>query len=84
MRAIMKGLTDVEFERLYGTEDQCLAALVAARQREGMPCPRCVNLKELCLRPPRRLHALRPTLVGHRGHRDGGSVAKFGTSRASP
>ncbi len=45
MRAIMKGLTDVEFERLYGTEGQCLAALVAARQREGMPCPRCANLK---------------------------------------
>jgi transposase-like protein len=45
MRAIMKGLTDVEFERLYGMEDQCLAALVAARQREGMPCPRCANLK---------------------------------------
>ena len=45
MRAIMKGLTDGEFERLYGTEDQCLAALVAARQREGMPCPRCANPK---------------------------------------
>ncbi len=45
MRAIMKGLTDVEFEQLYGTEGQCLAALVAARQREGMPCPRCANLK---------------------------------------
>lgn len=41
----MKGLTDAEFERLYGTEDQCLAALVAARQSEGMPCPRCANPK---------------------------------------
>ena len=45
MRAIMRGLTDAEFERRYGTEDQCLAALVAARRREGMPCPRCGNLK---------------------------------------
>ena len=45
MRAIMKGLTDAEFERLYGTEGQCLTALVAARQREGMPCPRCANPK---------------------------------------
>jgi transposase-like protein len=45
MRAIMKGLTDAEFERLYGTEGQCLTALMAARQREGMPCPRCTNPK---------------------------------------
>jgi transposase-like protein len=45
MRAIMKGLTDAEFDRLYGAEDQCLAALVAARQREGMPCARCANPK---------------------------------------
>jgi len=48
----MKGPTDAAFERLYGTEEQCLAALVAARQREGMPCPRCANLKsyETCAR----------------------------------
>jgi hypothetical protein len=25
MRAIMQGLTDAEFEQLYGTEDSCLA-----------------------------------------------------------
>jgi hypothetical protein len=41
----MKGLTDAEFERLYGTEDQCLAALVIARQQAGMPCPICKNPK---------------------------------------
>lgn len=45
MRAIMKGLTDAEFERLYGTEDQCLAALVMSRQQAGMPCPICKNPK---------------------------------------
>jgi transposase-like protein len=45
MRAIMKGLTDAEFERRYGTEEQCLAALVAARQQAGMPCPRCAHPK---------------------------------------
>lgn len=45
MRAIMKGLTDAEFERLYGSEALCLAALVAERQRIGMPCPRCGNDK---------------------------------------
>jgi hypothetical protein len=45
MRAIMKGLTDAAFERLYGSEEQCRAALAAARQRQGMPCPRCANPK---------------------------------------
>ena len=45
MRAIMQGLTDAEFERLYGTEGQCLVAWVKARQDAGMPCPRCDNPK---------------------------------------
>ena len=45
MRAIMRGLTEAEFERLYGLEEQCLAAWVKARQDAGMPCPRCGNPK---------------------------------------
>jgi len=45
MRAIMQGLTDAKFERLYGTEEQCLAAWVKARHGAGMPCPRCGNPK---------------------------------------
>ena len=45
MRAIMQGLTDAEFERLYGTDEQCLAAWVKVRQDAGMPCPRCDNPK---------------------------------------
>ena len=45
MRAIMRGLTDAAFERLYGTEDQCLAAWVKVRQAAGMSCPRCDNPK---------------------------------------
>ena len=45
MRAIMKGLTDAEFERLYGTEEQCLVSWVKTRQDAGMPCPRCGNPK---------------------------------------
>jgi transposase-like protein len=45
MRAIIQGLTDAEFERLYGTEASCLAALVKVRQGAGMPCPRCGNAK---------------------------------------
>jgi len=43
MRLMMQGLTDVEFEQRFGTEAACLAALVAARQAAGMPCPRCDN-----------------------------------------
>jgi hypothetical protein len=45
MRAIIQGLTDAEFERLYGTEEQCLAAWVKVRQDAGMPCSRCGNPK---------------------------------------
>jgi len=45
VRAIIRGLTDAEFERLYGTEANCLAALVAVRQAAGMPFPRCGNAK---------------------------------------
>src|SRR3954464_2029801 len=45
MRAIMQGLTDAEFERLYGTEEPCLAAWIKTRQDAGMPCPRCGNPK---------------------------------------
>src|SRR4051794_14913000 len=45
MRAIMQGLTDAEFEQLYGTEEQCLAAWVKVRREAGMACPRCGNPK---------------------------------------
>jgi hypothetical protein len=45
MRVIMQGLTDAGFERLYGTEELCLAAWVKVRQSAGMPCPRCGNPK---------------------------------------
>lgn len=45
MRRMMQGLTDVAFEERFGTEEACLAALVAVRQAAGMPCPRCHNPK---------------------------------------
>src|SRR5271166_3676296 len=45
MRVIMQGLTDAGFERLYGTQELCLAAWVKVRQSAGMPCPRCGNPK---------------------------------------
>ena len=36
-----KGLSTVEFQRLYGTEEQCRAALVRMRWPEGFLCPKC-------------------------------------------
>ncbi len=61
MRAIMRGLTDAEFERRYGTEAECEAALVAVRLAAGMTCPSCANTRSYvygrrvgCTRYPRR------------------------------
>jgi len=45
MQAIMRGLTEVEFERLHGTKTQCEAALVAVRLAAGMACPSCANTR---------------------------------------
>ena len=36
-----KGLSLSEFQRLYGTEEQCEAALEKARWPDGFRCPRC-------------------------------------------
>lgn len=36
-----KGLSDADFERLYGTEDKCRAALFSWRWPEGFECPGC-------------------------------------------
>jgi transposase-like protein len=41
MRALLRGLTDTEFERQYGSEEQCFAALLALRTTQGMTCPTC-------------------------------------------
>ncbi len=76
MRAIMKGLTDVEFEHLRdGGSVSGGVGGGAPTRRNALPALR--QSEELCLRPPCRLHALRPALVGHRGHRDGGHQAVF-------
>lgn len=45
MRLVIQGLTDVEFEHRFGTEEACFAALTEARRTAGMPCPRCDNPK---------------------------------------
>jgi ribosomal protein L37AE/L43A len=36
-----KGLSEPEFERLYGTEELCRAMVVAARWPSGFECPAC-------------------------------------------
>ncbi len=36
-----KGLSELEFERLCGTEEQCRAAVVASRWPDGFVCPAC-------------------------------------------
>jgi hypothetical protein len=36
-----KGLSEAEFTRLYGTEQQCRAIVIAARWPEGFICPAC-------------------------------------------
>jgi len=36
-----KGLSEAEFMRLYGTEQQCRAIVIAARWPEGFICPAC-------------------------------------------
>jgi transposase-like protein len=36
-----KGLSEAEFTRLYGTEQQCRAIVIAARWPDGFACPAC-------------------------------------------
>ena len=36
-----RGLSEVEFERLYGTEEQFRAVVIAARWPDGFSCPVC-------------------------------------------
>ena len=38
-----KGLSEPEFERLYGTEEQCRAVVVASRWPDGFTCPICAG-----------------------------------------
>jgi hypothetical protein len=36
-----KGLSEPEFERRYGTEEQCRAIVIASRWPKGFKCPVC-------------------------------------------
>lgn len=72
MRALMRGLTDAEFERRYGQEEQCLAALVATRVQAGMSCPSCGHKRSYlcgrrvgCTRCNRRWSVTAGTVMAH-------------------
>lgn len=72
MRALMRGLTDAEFERRYGQEEQCLAALISARLQAGMPCPGCGHERSYlcgrrvgCTRCNRRWSVTAGTVMAH-------------------
>jgi transposase-like protein len=41
MVQFQKGLSEPAFERLYGTEEQCRAVVVASRWPDGFACPAC-------------------------------------------
>jgi transposase-like protein len=45
-----KGLSDAQFEELYGTEERCRAALFAWRWPEGFVCPRCGGVRYCVIR----------------------------------
>ena len=47
------GLGMSEFQRLYGTEEQCHAALVAMRWPDGFVCPKCAKKKYSFCSPKR-------------------------------
>ena len=40
-----KGLSLIEFNRRYGTDNQCHAALIAMRWPDGFVCPHCKGRK---------------------------------------
>src|SRR6201994_5078937 len=38
---LQKGLSEAEFEALYGTEEKCRAVVMASRWPNGFQCPAC-------------------------------------------
>ncbi|TAM80166.1 MAG: IS1595 family transposase [Candidimonas sp.] len=49
------GLSMREFQRRYGTDEQCEAALFASRWPAGWSCPRCQGTRYACTHNGRRL-----------------------------
>ena len=48
-----RGLSLAEFQRLYGSEEQCHAALVAMRWPNGFVCPKCNGTAHSYCKPRR-------------------------------
>ena len=73
-----RGLSDVEFERLYGTEDKCREALFSRRWPEGFACPACGGLAhcELAKRALWQCNACRTRDVADGGHHLRGHQAR--------
>lgn len=59
-----KGLSLPEFQRLYGSDAQCEAALEMARWPDGFRCPRCYG-REYGLVYGRRLKRCQCRTCGH-------------------
>ncbi|QPN60311.1 IS1595 family transposase [Synechococcus sp. CBW1002] len=68
-----KGLSLPEFQRLYGTEEQCEAALEKARWPDGFRCPRC-NGHEHGLVYGRRLKRYQCRNCGHQTTLTAGTI----------
>ena len=68
-----KGLSLPSFQRLYGTEEQCEAALEKARWPDGFRCPRC-NGHEHGLVYGRRLKRYQCRSCGHQATLTAGTI----------
>jgi transposase-like protein len=68
-----KGLSLPEFQRLYGTEEQCEASLENARWPDGFRCPRC-NGHEHGLVYGRRLKRYQCRNCGHQATLTAGTI----------
>ena len=58
-----KGLSLIEFNRRYGTDEQCHAALIAMRWPDGFVCPHCKGRKHSY--SPARCSVLRVATCRH-------------------
>jgi len=54
-----KGLSQAEFNRLYGSEEQCHDALVEMRWPNGFVCPKCAGRSYSYCRPRRQFQCTR-------------------------
>lgn len=60
-----KGLSEAEFDRQYGSEEQCRAAVAKWRWPDGFVCPRCGGCQRR-LNFPENCRTKNPWLAGCR------------------